>query len=207
MTSDLEHLTEAARQLADIWPRLRDALAKDQTGTDGRASGTTIPSIPVNPDVLDTIASLADTIPATDQQLRTALLFDRAGTVARRSVNECLTYADALWRRLHAHPDLEDQAAAYADTIHRWLADARRAIGLSQRPKPLNIRCPFCDGNLNLTGDEAELHQPDDVEAITWSRGETIYCTECKREWPSNVWDILGNIINRETERRQEHAS
>ncbi len=204
MTDELERLAFAAKQLLDLYPRLRDALAKDQSGTDGRSTGSTVPSIPVNPDVLESIRNLSTAIPTIDAQLRTALTFDRATCAARRTVTECLEYADALWRRLHAHPELRDYATEYVTQVTNWLRTARLALGLSQHPKPINVACPFCDGDLYLTGDEGHLHDPDDVEAITWERGEIIYCHSCGHEWPSTVWDILGNMIDAETQRQAE---
>lgn len=206
MTNDdtLDRLTAATHQLLQLYPRLRDALAKDQTGGDGRSSASPVPSIPVNPDVLESIRQLSADIPTFDADLRTALLFDRATTITKRSVEDCLTYADALWRRLNAHEQLSSLANEYARSINGWLRTARLAVGLTTHPKPIGHPCPFCDGNLHLCGDEAHLHDPDDIEAITWERGELIYCDQCQREWPSAVWDVLGNIIDMEQRRHAE---
>lgn len=204
MTDDLERLEEAAGQLLILYPRLTEALAKDQGNTDGRSGGSVVPSIPVNPDVLESIRDLAAAIPNTDAEMRAALQFNREEPVARRSPEACITFADALWRRLHAHPELRDQATEYARTVRGWLRTARLALGLATHPKEIGHPCPFCDGPLNLCGDEAELHEPDDIEAITWARGDLIYCPKCQREWPAPLWDTLGKLIEAEAKRKAE---
>jgi len=204
MTDDLERLEEAAGQLLILYPRLTEALAKDQGNTDGRSGGSVVPSIPVNPDVLDSIRDLATAIPQTDAAMRTALRFDRDEITPTRPVKDCLTYADALWRRLHAHEELKDQATDYARKMRSWLRTARLALGLATHPADIGHHCPFCDGDLQLCGDEAQLHEPDDIEAITWARGDLIYCPKCQREWPAPLWDTLGKLIEAEAERRKK---
>lgn len=199
---DLERLEAASTQLLILYPRLAEALAKDQAQTDGRPAGSVVPSIPVNPDVLESIRNLATAIPNTDAEMRTALQFDHAQPIGKRTVNDCLTNADALWRRLHAHPELRGHATEYARTMRSWLRTARLALGLATPPKEIGHDCPFCDGKLNLCGDEAELHEPDDIEAITWERGDLIYCADCQREWPAPLWDALGRLIVSEHQRK-----
>lgn len=201
-TDDLERLEAAAAQLLILYPRLTEALAKDQSQTDGRATGSVVPSLPVNTDVLESIRKLSTAIPTVDAAMRTALQYHRDELTPTRPVTACLTYAGALWRRLDAHDELHDHATEYARTVRTWLRTARLALGLATPPKPIKQECPFCDGDLHLCGDEAQLHEPDDVEAITWERGDLIYCPGCQREWPAPLWDVLGQLIVAEAKRK-----
>ena len=102
MTDELERLAFAAKQLLDCTMRSSRRVSERPIRNGRSPTGSTVPSIPVNPDVLESIRNPSTAIPTIDAQLRTAP--PSTGPHARlTNCHRMPEYADALWRRLHAH--------------------------------------------------------------------------------------------------------
>ena len=191
--AEFEHLTHNATELAELLPRLADALERDKTIGDGRGGPNPNPS-PINPDVYDCLTRLQADIPTLDLDLRRTM----DPKAQPRNPQTCIHHAPATWRRLSAStkPSL---ATVWARSVGDWLRAARTALGLTQPAKPAGIDCPYCeDTPLKLRGDEATVHpvEPGEAEAITWRHGDLIFCPECDGEWPAIHWPTLRRLID-----------
>lgn len=178
-------ITDTA-DLARLWPRLSDALAKDHAPTYGErvsAAGSTEPGLPVNLDVADTMNYLAASIPAAAAYAR-RLLGEPAWT---HSVDVLLAWDFTRWHgRL---VDLGDQhhAQLLAAAVADWLARARRALGFTAPDRRLGSMCPEHDEPLvELVEPAAYATLHDDGKAghrITWTTIRAVYCRFCRATW------------------------
>lgn len=196
-------ITTAATEALTLWHHLTPALERDHLPTGDRPTDPPFPRLPVNPDVLDTITRLTRDIPTIDTHTRHTL-GDPHGS---GDIPTCLTAAPALHTRLTQHnPQAADLYAWHVLTWHRTL---RRAIGLTRPATHLGHPCPLHDDRhhapeLLLRGDEGTLThtRPGHSEAITWTRGDAIYCPDCGAHWAPPDWPFLGRLL----QQREAHT-
>ncbi|WIM97685.1 hypothetical protein ACTOB_001233 [Actinoplanes oblitus] len=205
MTSDIIRNTA---ELAQLWPALADALARDHAPEHGEriaAAGSTEPGLPVNLDVADAIDYLTRNIAAAATYAR-HLLDEPAWT---HSVPVLLAWDITRWHgrlvdlgdTVHA----EHLAAAVAD----WLGRTRAALGFTTPDRHLGAMCPEHDQplvELVEPGGSATLHTSPAGYRITWTKVRAIKCRYCRATWtPGPDYLALDRALNRADRRRAGH--
>lgn len=208
MSDTADQLDLASTELLLLLPCLPDALERDFVpASEGmKVAGSRELSVPVNPVVLDAVVSLRTEIPAADARARARL--DEGQPSA--DLESCVAAVKALYLRLQA---LDPPAARrYADAVFGWQRQARKAVGLSQPATDLGHACPLHDNPttpLLVLGAQATIHhvQPGTREAISWRRGETIWCPSCRARWTKPEFALLGRLIADRDQRVKENVS
>lgn len=205
MSDTADQLDLASTELLLLLPRLADALERDFVpASDGtKVAGSRELGTPVNAVVLDAVVSLRTEIPAVDARARARL--DEGQPTA--DLASCVAGVKALYLRLQAlDPPV---ACRYADAVFSWQRQARKALGLSQPASELGRTCPLHDQPttpLLVLGAQGTIHhvQPGTREAISWRRGETIWCPSCRARWAKPEFALLGRMIKDRDQRIEQ---
>lgn len=194
-----------AADLAQLWPALSEALARDHAPEHGErvaAAGSTEPGLPVNLDVADAIHYLTTNIAVAATYAR-RLLGEPAWT---HSVPVLLAWDFARWHgRL---VDLGDQVHAdhLAAAVADWLGRARSALGFTTPARRLGQMCPEHDEplvELVEPGASATLHTDPAGYRITWAKVRAVMCRYCRATWtPGPEYLALDRALNAAARRR-----
>jgi hypothetical protein len=180
-------LAEACADLAALFPRLAEALTRDNAPADSRAilSAGGV----VNADVLHAMLTLSREIPAA----RAAACDLLGETWQPRPPLTCLRAIPRLRDRLR---DLAMPAAAarLEDDVRRWTRMTKLALGLRTPDMPIGWDCPLHPEPSPLLALGAEGFLRDDM-TILWQHAATIWCAYCGASWPEYQWPHLGIML------------
>lgn len=214
-TKTRDQLTADLDELTTLWPALAEALQRDHTpGTDDKvtATGNTL-TIPVNVDVLRTLATLNGEIPNTAWWCCNILAEPHN---PNRDIPGHLRHMPRWYDRMNA-TNVPDHAHSLATTIRRWRNDAKTAIGLRVRDRHLGQYCPRHDDPLNelvAPGDEGWLRyrhtdpngRPTDA-TIDWTHTDAVLCRTCGATWTPGQYLLLGRLLRDADHRRTQDAA
>jgi len=199
------HTTVA--ELTQLWPALAGALQRDEgVNTQERVTtSNTEVALPVNADVLATIAALHGEIPATArwacQQLAEPHM-DRQPVDHLRHMTR--------WHDRLNNTNAADSAQQLAHNTRRWLHMTRRAIGLSVPHRPLGQYCPVHDEPLTelvTPGDEGWITGGPTGTTLTWRHTEAVQCPHCGTSWTPGQYLLLGRMLRDADHRRMNIAA
>jgi hypothetical protein len=198
----MSDLADCVSQLAELWPALARALARDAAGADAMGTRTWTAATVVNADVLAAMITLGRDVPAVTRTACEAI----AEPWQHRTLQGCLQQIPRLGGRMH---DLGQAAGErrLTDDARGWLRITKRALGLRKPDIPLGYACPYADTipenhaearMLFMAGAEGSLrHDPDGVQ-VEWAAKERIYCAseDCGASWSAvHEWSLLGRML------------
>ncbi|MFC6017229.1 hypothetical protein ACFP2T_13555 [Plantactinospora solaniradicis] len=191
-------------ELADLWPHLADALERDHAPGGGDkvavSNGGNI-GLPVNSDVLATVRTLGDEIPATARWAAGILGVDHN---ARRDVPGHLMHALLQYDRLNALGAAQE-AGQLARKVRGWRDSVKAALGLKVPDRKLPQFCPVHDDPLVALvtpGDEGWIVPGGTGPTVTWRRTEVVLCRHCGTIWAPGQYALLGRLL-RDADRRR----
>jgi hypothetical protein len=192
---------ETTSELADLWPALATALARDTADMSGAHTWTA--ATIVNTDVLAAMITLDREIPLAYRSACETTgepWQPRPLDVTLRALPRLASRLDNTGHVGHAKR-LTIQAAA-------WLRLTKRALGLRKPDIPLTYACPYADDlperheqtrRLFMAGAEGFLRpSPDGGLLVTEVAYETIYCSspDCDASWAGeHEWLLLGRML------------
>lgn len=185
MTDVADHLAE----LALLVPALGPALLRDRGAGDGTPHGSkNLQPAPHNHDVQVALTALDRELPALVSELAETLDERPTFTTLEHALRDLAAYhllvSDAVAEALRDH---------VTSTLTRWVELTRRALRLSEPPRPLGTAlCPHHASepvSLLVGGSEAAL----DVtrRSVTWTYDATVFCPACGATWTMNQWHAL----------------
>jgi hypothetical protein len=196
-------LAETVSELADLWPALARALARD-TGSDGGAAGHTWQAAAVvNADVLAAMLTLGREIPETIRYACEAV----GEPWQHRDLDACLRQIPRLAGRMHDLRLLQ-QERTLGRLASGWLRTVKRALGLRRPDLAIGYDCPYAasipeqhpypgERMLLAAGDEGFLRQGADGLRVEWVHSPVIYCAspDCDASWGQESWSYLGLVL------------
>jgi hypothetical protein len=193
-------IAEITAELADIWPALAAALARDTAVASG-GNHAFAAAMVVNPDVLHAMITLSAEIPETVRYACEAI----AEPWQHRDLTACLRQVPRLAGRMRDLGLFRDER-----TLERlasgWLRMVKRALGLRRPDVPIGYDCPYFasapddhgEGRALLAaGEDGSLRQGPGGLCVEWVVQEVIYCAsqDCAASWPLASWPLLGRLL------------
>ena len=198
-------LAETVSELADLWPALAAALARDTGGEGGAAGHAWMSALVVNADVLAAMITLDREIPAIIRYACEAI----GEPWQHRDIAGCLLQVPRLAGRMHdlGQAGNEKMLACQADG---WLRMVKRALGLRRPDIGIGYDCPYAgsvpeqhtgDCALLAAGDEGFLRPGTDGLRVEWAHTPVIYCAspDCDASWGLAQWSYLGRLLESAT--------
>lgn len=184
----MDDLTPACADLAALFPRLADALTRDNAPP-GHRSVLSAGGV-VNADVLHAMLTLSHEIPEAAESAAAAT----GETWAHRDTATSLRALPRLHERLAAL-SLPNAAARIEDDVRRWMRMTKLALGLRIPDVPIGYDCPYHRDQpaaLILLGAEGFIR--DDM-TVYWQYDGRIWCHLCRESWPADRWLMLGRML------------
>lgn len=194
---DIEQVTA---ELADIWPALAAALARDTASAGGSGHALTAAQV-VNPDVFHAMLALSAEIPETVRYACEAI----SEPWQHRDLLACLRQVPRLASRMRDLGLFRDEATL-GRLASGWLRMVKRALGLRRPDTPIGYDCPFAadapDDHttgraLLAAGEDGFLRHGPGGLMVEWVVQEVIYCAspDCEASWPLASWPLLGRLL------------
>ena len=197
----MSDIGETSAELAQLWPALAAALARDTAAADGPAASPAWTAVAVvNPDVLQALLTLDADVPAAVRHA----CEDISERWAYRDLPGCLRQIPRLAGRMHdlGHITAEKYLTWQADG---WLRLVKRALGLRRPDMPIGRDCPYAAdtpdahgraAGLILAGAEGFLDPAADVP-VAWVTSGLIYCASdaCGASWLKAEWSMLDRLL------------
>jgi hypothetical protein len=206
---------DVCRELAELWPRLDDALERAQGVHSGErvsgGSGASSSALPVDIDAFRDVNRLTDDICALALDVQTYL----GEKTAHRGVLGHLRHFPRQYDRLRGR-DAFEQSSYLAGRLLTWLGDVRRLVGLSVRDRRLGESCPLHDDPLTelvAPGDQGQLverfveldGQTVRSAAVDWVRVDVVTCRHCGAVWtPGPQYLALVRLLDQADQRRSD---
>lgn len=208
LTPSHETVETVIDQIAELWPALADALARDGGAPRGEVvttSSSAVSTLPVNADVLDALIRISMQAPATTH-------------AAVRALGEGELTVGGLWGhlrhlgRLQARLSDRGEAAMaeqITDVARGWLGVVRAALGLAVPDRVLPEFCPVHDDplvRLVVPGAQGQIVRSVTGPAVHWSSAEYVMCRHCETKWTPSQYLALGVLLWDAADRRQAVA-
>lgn len=189
-------------ELAQLWPALAAALARDTAVPDGPAASPAWTAVAVvNPDVLAAIILLDTDVPATVR----AACHDISEPWRHRDLPGCLRQIPRLAGRMRDLGHINAEQALTWDALS-WLRLVKRALGLRKPDMPVGYACPWADTRpeahtagcgLFVVGREGFLRSGAEGAWVQWVDSGLIYCVSdtCGASWGPAQWPLLGRLL------------
>ncbi len=191
--------------LIRLWDDLPAAILRIQGGPAEVVTGGAgpAPSPPLDVTAAETLTLLVEDVYAWSTAAERTL----AEGPTNRTARQRLVHLPRQHDRLAAtnEPDLAARLTAHAS---RWLADARRLIGLSHPDRRLGQYCPLHDDHLvELVAPGDQGHLSHTGQTISWYHVDAVTCRACRTTWtPPRYLDLRG-LLERADERRLAAAA